>query len=143
MCPDSPSNEGDAILFDVCRVLNTVTWPTFTDDVEDDSKLLERQESLTRLYCRYGVKIPATLDQLIDSNTDIVKYANRYFNIIENNPLDIWTKMSAVKMQNENFIAAMLLIELCLRALYSNAEVERFFNHMLNRVCVHLSVNTT
>lgn len=125
------SDEGDAILFDICRVLNTVTWPTLSDDVEDDSTLLEKQiESLTRLYRRYEVKIPATLDELIDSYTDIVKYANRYFNIIENNPLDIWAKIGAIKMHKENFKVAMLLIELCLCAPYSNAEVERFFNHM-------------
>ena len=33
-------------------------------------------------------------------------------------------------MQNKTFKVAMLLIELCLCAQYSNAEVERFFNHM-------------
>ena len=38
--------------------------------------------------------------------------------------------MGSVKMQNKHFKAAMLLIELCLCAPYSNAEVERFFNHM-------------
>ena len=28
------SDEGDdAILFDVCRILNTVTWPTLTDEI--------------------------------------------------------------------------------------------------------------
>ena len=67
------------------------------------------------------MNIPATLDELIDSYTDIVKYTNLYFNIIENNlsiSLDIWAKMGAVKMQNENFKAPLLLIELCL------------FNHM-------------
>ena len=37
------SGEGYAILFDVCRVLNTVTWPTLSDDVEDDITLLEKQ----------------------------------------------------------------------------------------------------
>ena len=46
----------------------------------------------------------------------------------ENDPHDI--RVALGKLKKDGFNPAMLLIELCICALFSNATLERFFSHM-------------
>ena len=118
------TDEGDCIIFDVCRVLNSKVWPDQVDEV-----LLEKQlEAITNIHNRYSTLSPYSLIEMKNSYIDAAQHAKKYFNTSENDPHDIWAAMG--KLKKDGFNPAMLLIELCLCAPFSNATLERFFSHM-------------
>ena len=103
--------------------------PNETDD--ERTLLLKQIESIEYIHGRYESKIPSTREEVINSYSEIVRYAACYLNCSENKPLDIWAKFGNLSFAfKSNFKPGMILVELCLCAPYSNAEVERFFNHM-------------
>ena len=87
-------------------------------------------KSLHCFCARYSSLFKFDKNNLEDSYIDAVKYANQYFNIIEVEPLEIWTKLKHLKSKEESYSSIFLLVELCLCAPYSTAQLEQFFNHM-------------
>ena len=87
-------------------------------------------EVFHRLYARYSSLFKFDKNNLEDSYIDVVKCANQYFNVIEVEPLNIWTKLKQLKSKEEPYSLILLVVELCLCAPYSTAQLERFFNHM-------------
>ena len=65
-----------------------------------------------------------------DSFFAIVRYAVRYFNVQNVNPIDFWSKILSLKEEHTDWKPASLLIEICLCAPFSNAILERFFSQM-------------
>ena len=90
------SDEGDSLLFDICRILSSSCWPDLNSGVAD-SLLKPQIKSVHRLNARYSSLFKFDTNNLEDSYIDIVKYANQHFNIIEVEPLDIWTKLKQLK----------------------------------------------
>ena len=109
------SDEGDSLLFDICHILDSSCWPDLNSGVADP--LLKPQiKYLHHLYTRYFSLFKFDKNNLEDSYIDIVKYGNQYFNIIEVEPLDIWTKLRQLKFKDKSYSSIFLLVELCLCA---------------------------
>ena len=128
------ADDGDNIIFDVCLILNTSVWPKLDDGNEDDEMVLGKQlDAVKRIYqryCRMDAFTSVTQDETMDGYIDIVRYANRYFNTDNVNPMDVWAKLAKIGCTKTNWNGAMLVSELCLCAPFSNATLERFFSHM-------------
>ena len=111
------SAEGDTIIFDVCQVLNTATWPDSVGLEESSAleKQLEKQLSaVTHVYNRYEKLFSFSVDDIRDSYVDIVHYVGEYFTVADCNTLHIWQRLGKLQQCKENMKAGMLLVELCL-----------------------------
>ena len=73
---------------------------------------------------------PVSIDSLIDGYSDIVQYAHRYFDIEHTKLMKLWIKLLIIGKNNEHWKNIMLLLQLCLCALFSNATLQRFFSHL-------------
>ena len=69
-------------------------------------------KSLHCFCARYSSLFKFDKNNLEDSYIDAVKYANQYFNIIEVEPLEIWTKLKHLKSKEESYSSIFLLVEL-------------------------------
>ena len=69
------------------------------------------------------------LDELHNGYVNIGRYANRYFNCGEIDPLDMWSTIRKIAV-DKDWKGIMLLIVLCLGAPFANATLERFFSFM-------------
>ena len=126
-------SDGDSLLFDVYRVLNTKVWPKLQEGTKDDENLSLQLNSVKNLFEKLNkmeVFHPVNIDSLIDGYSDIVQYANRYFNIEYTKLMKLWSKLLIIGKNNEHWKDIMLLIELCLCNPFSNATLERFFSHL-------------
>ena len=124
-------NDGDSVLFDICRVLNTKVWPKLQEGRKDDENLSLQLNSVKNLFEKFNnmeVFHPVSVDLLIDGYSDIVQYAYRYFDIEYTEPMKLWSKLFIIGKNKEHW-KDMLLLELCLCTPFSNATLERFFSH--------------
>ena len=72
-----------------------------------------------------------TLDVVQTGYIDIVRYGNRYFNLVEINPLELWyNKLRKLAVNKVDWRDTMLVIELCLCNQSSNTTLERVSNGM-------------
>ena len=62
--------------------------------------------------------------------TSILFVVGEYFTVADCNTLHIWQRLGKLQQCKENMEAGVLLVELCLCAPFSNAKLERFFNHL-------------
>ena len=129
------SDDGDNVLFDVCRVLNSQVWPNIlnVDDETVEEILLVQLAAVQKIFERYSsmeVFTVFNLNNVKDGFIDIVRYSNRYFNITETKPLLLWGKLAKLGEEKPDWRGILLIIELCLCAPFSNATLERFFSHM-------------
>ena len=104
-------------------------------DQDDDEDLLQvHLNAVKRVYDRFSrmdAFSSVTLDEIIDGYIDVVRYGNRYFNLVKTNPLDLWCKLGKISSTvRTDWKGVMLIIELCLCVPFSNATLERFFSHM-------------
>ena len=79
-------SDGDSVLFDVCRVLNTKVWPKLHEGSKDDENLSLQLNSVKNLFEKFnnmGVFHPVSIDLLID----------RYFDIEHTEPMKLWSKL--------------------------------------------------
>ena len=100
---------------------------------DTDEQLLHKQlESLSNIYDRFQPillkSLPSIcLNELHNGHVNIVRYANRYFNCVEIDPVDMWGTIRKIVV-DKYWKGIMLLIKLCLCAPFSNATLERFFS---------------
>ena len=123
---DTP-DEGDGVLFDVCCMLNSKVWTNMQGSNDDtDEQLLHKQlESLSNIYDRFQPILlkclpSICLDELHNGYVNVGRYANRYFNCVEIDPLDMWSTIRKITVDKE-WKGILLLIERCLCAPLSNA----------------------
>ena len=108
-------------------------WPKLQEGSKDDENLSLQLNSVKNLFEKFNnmeVFQPVSIDSLIDGYSDIVQYANRYFDIEHIEPMKLWSKLLIIRKNNEHWKNTMLLLELCLCTLFSNATLERFFSHL-------------
>ena len=48
-----PSDDGDRIIFDVCRILNCIVWPNATDDSDTATQYSLQLAALITVFNRY------------------------------------------------------------------------------------------
>ena len=126
-------SDGDSLLFDVYRVLNTKVWPKLQEGTKDDENLSLQLNSVKNLFEKLNkmeVFHPVSIDSLIDGYSDIVQYAYRYFNTEYTKLMKLWSKLLIIGKNNEHWKDIMLLKELCLCTPFSNATLESFFSHL-------------
>ena len=91
-----------SVIFDVCCILNTNVLPNLehAGDQDDDKDLLQVQLNVVkRVYDRFSrmdAFSSVILDEIIDGYIDVVRYGNRYFNLVKTNPLDLWCKLGEI-----------------------------------------------
>ena len=71
-------SDGDSVLFDVCRALNTKVRPKLQEGSKDDENLSLQLNSVKNLFEKFNnmeVFHPVSIDSLIDGYSDIVQYA--------------------------------------------------------------------
>ena len=127
------ADEGDRILFDVCRVLNCNVWPVLADGVEPQEMFSLQLKSLKSIFCRYNqmeIFKSYSEEDIVDSFLDIIRYASRYFNTSTVNPIEFWSKILELNQDKKQWKVSLLLVEICLCAPFSNASLERLFSHM-------------
>ena len=95
------SDEGDSVIFDVCCILNTNVLPDLehAGDQDDDEDLLQVQLSAGVFmtdFLEWTLSAQVTLDEIIDGYIDVVRYGNRYFNLVKTNPPDLWCKLGEI-----------------------------------------------
>ena len=131
---DDLISDGDNVLFDICRILNSKVWPSLEQPDSDDEQVLSHQlTAVTKIYQKYklmDVFTSTTLNSLIIGYIDVVRYAYRYFNIDSTDPMKLWSKLCMLGKDKESWKDIIFLIELCLCTPFSNATLERFFIHL-------------
>ena len=129
------SKEGDNIIFDICRVLNTSVWPSMAQvsQSDDESVLSIQVKALRSIYLHYknmdvfsGISEEVVIDGLID----LVRYSQRYFDTSVADPLDLLSKVYNLGKNKPQWKDVLRVLEICLCAPFSNATLERFFNHL-------------
>ena len=96
------------MLFDVCCMLNSKVWPNMQGSNGDtDEQLLQKQlEWLSNIYNRFQPILlkclpSICLDELHNGYINIVQYANRYFNCVEIDPLDMWSTIKKIPVDKD------------------------------------------
>lgn len=130
--------DGDAVLHDVCKVLRTTAWVMPNGNLTLDNLSIlfaEQVNSLKQIFDRYQDLIlnsnkSVSYTLLEDQYLRLVKYTSDCMGIqvATLSPLDMWQVLRRIK--KDEFSELFLLVELCFCAPFSNATLERFFNHM-------------
>ena len=76
------------------------------------------------------ILFPYTEDDVTISFLSIVRYALRYFNLVNIDAIEFWSKILSLLDQNPQWKPALLIVEICLCAPISNASLERLFSQM-------------
>lgn len=71
-----------------------------------------------------------TYDYLSNGFLDVVLYANCYFCIIDQNLLELWSKLPIIGKNKPQWKDISPIVELYLCAAFSNATLDRSFSHM-------------
>ena len=86
-------SDGDKVLLDVCRVLNSVVWPSLTKDESQDDQILSLQfATINNLFERFQtmpVFKSITRDSLQASFVDVIRYAYQYFDVENIKPVSL------------------------------------------------------
>ena len=96
LCLDIPSDDGDRIIFDVCRILNCNVRPNVTDDSDTATQYSLQLASLITVFNRYkdiDVIKCYTGDDVLSSFLAVLRYAHQYFNTSNVNPIEFWSKI--------------------------------------------------
>ena len=90
------SDDGDRIIFDVCRILNCNVWPNVTDDSDTATQYSLQLAALITVFNRYkdiDVMKCYTEDDVLSSFLAVLRYAHQYFNTSNINPIEFWSKI--------------------------------------------------
>ena len=71
-----------------------------------------------------------TEDDVLSSFLAALRYAHRYFNTFNINPIEFWSKILSLADEHIFWKPTTLIIEICLCAPFSNASLERLFSQM-------------
>ena len=73
---DDLISDGDNVLFDICRILNSKVWPSLEQpDSDDEQVLLHQLTAVTKIYQKYklmDVFTSTTLNSLIIGYIDVI-----------------------------------------------------------------------
>ena len=122
-----PSDDGDRIIFDVCRILNCNVWPNVTDDSDTATQYSLQLAALITVFTRYkdiDVMKCYTEDDVLSSCLVVLRYAHRYFNTSNINPIEFCSKILSLADEHIFWKPTALIIEICLCAPFSNASSE-------------------
>ena len=128
-----PSDDSDHIIFDECRILNCNVWPNVTDDSGTATQYSLQLAALIMVFNRYkdiDVMKCYTEDDVLSSFLAVLRYAHRYFNTSNINPIEFWSKILSHTDEHIFWKPTTLIIEICLCAPFSNASLGRLFSQM-------------
>ena len=128
-----PSDDGDRIVFEVCRILNCKVWPNVTDDSDTATQYCLQLAALITVFNQYkdiDVMKCYTEDDVLSSFLAALRYTHRYFNTFNINPIEFWSKILSLADEHIFWKPTTLIIEICLCAPFSNASLERLFSQM-------------
>ena len=127
------SDQGDAILLEVCRVLNCNLWAINQMELNDDDPRETYSVecgALLRIFERYKQMKSFDgydEDDVSHSVLSIIRHALRYFDVHKIEPVEFWSTIRSLTKEHADWKPTTLLIEICLCAPFSNAILERFF----------------
>ena len=124
--------EGDRVSFDVACLFNCNVWRSpGNEKSEEDS--CEQQSLLMKMFNQQRemeILAPITDDEITESFLSIMWYGLKYFKMINVDVLEFWYKIFKLQDENPQCRPALLIIEICLSALISNASMEGLINQM-------------
>ncbi|XP_066928483.1 zinc finger protein 862-like [Clytia hemisphaerica] len=129
---------GDAILYDVCRVVDSRKWilpEKMTITIESvDFMLKNNIESLSNIFGHFEKILKKTspnisLEKVTDEYISLVMYTMKHFNHQIHTPIKVWQFLNPYK-DDRGWSNIFLIAELCFCAPSSNASLERFFSQM-------------
>ena len=91
-----PSDDGDRMIFDVCRILNCNVWSNVTDDSDTATQYSLQLPALIAAFNRYkdiDVMKCCTEDDVLGGFLAVLRYAHQYFNSSNINPIEFWSKI--------------------------------------------------
>ena len=108
--------EGDAILLQICRVLNTKVLPTQII-IDSLSMQVESLMFLHEHFKKMSLFEVSDLTQIIDGYFDIVTYVTAYFPVQTMDPTELWKNVFQLKKHDndkEDWSLTLLIVEICL-----------------------------
>ena len=144
----SPQMMVIVLFFDVCRILNCNVWPNVRDDSDTATHYSLQLAALITVFNQYkdiDVMKCYTEDDVLSSFLAVLRYAHRYFNTSNINPIEFWSQILSLADEHIFWKPTTLIIEICLCAPFSNASLKRLFSQM-NLIkatpCNHLTNNS-
>ena len=113
--------------------MNCAVWPTLSEDDDNEELLGVELKSVAAVYNHFhemDVLKKIETETVTDGYVEIVRYCQKFFNIENVDPIELWHKVLLVSKDKENWLSISLIIEICLCTPSSNATLERFFNHL-------------
>ena len=71
-----------------------------------------------------------TSEDVKESFPATIRYASTYFSTNVANPIDLWKKVLTLKKDDQLMKPSLLIVEICLCAMFPNAILQRLFNQM-------------
>ena len=71
-----------------------------------------------------------TEDDVLSSFLAVLRYAHRYFNTSNINPIEFWSKILSLTNEHIFWKPTTMIIEICLYTPFSKASLERIFSQM-------------
>ena len=125
--------EGDSILSNICKVLNTKVWPDNELLVNEDA-LQKQLESISFMYQYYHampIFTNCNIENIKSGFLSLVKYAATCFSIHQMVPLTLWKNIFEISNNVDKYLwKKTLLVETALCVPQSNVPVERFFSQL-------------
>ena len=111
--------------------MNCNVWLNVTDDSDTVTQYSLQLAALITVFNQYkdiDVVKCYTEDDVLSSFLAVLRYAHRYFNTSNINPIEFWI----LSLPDEHIFwkPMTLIIEICLCAPFSNVSLERLFSQM-------------
>ena len=98
-----PSDDGDRIIFDVCRILNCNVWSNVTDDSDTATQYSLQLAALITVFYPYkdiNVMKCYAVDDVLSSFLCVLRYEHQYFNTSNINPIEFWSQILPLADEN-------------------------------------------
>ena len=102
------ADDGDSVLFDVCRILNSNVWPRTSTDTEEEYS--NQIAAVLGIYTRYksmDVFPEISPDSIVVGFIDLVSYSKRYFDTEKVKPVDLWSQLLSLG-KNKSMLLELL-----------------------------------
>ena len=134
---DNESADGTTnnhLIFHICKVLNSITWPLLPNDNKYDEDILKVQiKSISKVYEQFsGMDIFKDVQQedIMNGYIGMVRYCQRYFDFGNIHQVELWHKLLLLCKDKIEWYSTSLIIEICLCTPCSNATLDRFFSQL-------------
>ena len=122
-------DEGDCLLLDVSRIVNCNVWSDLTEIAQYSIQLAAFQELFDH-FKEMTIFSGVTFRDIKESFQATIQYALTYCSTNIANPIDFWSKVLTLKKDDQLMKPSLLIVEICLCAMFSNATLERLFSQM-------------